>query len=236
MIFAGVDPSAKAQNASGVCLLDSRRKILLLERWGSFQELENLLAPFRGEIETVGIDGPLQPPFQLRRCCFSDPQPSCPHRQTTPFKGRYCEHLLNRNGFRCFVTSRNSFARSWAARCFALNDYLTGLGYRTIEVYPGAARKILFPQITGKKQLRSSRQQLQEAFRQRGFSFPDAHRLYSHDELDALLAAFTALLHYRDETVSVGDSRDGFIVLPRTRIISPGTDSRVSRKHFPDGR
>lgn len=235
MVFAGIDPSAKSQNASGVCLLDSRGKILLLERWKTFRELGSKLAPFSEEIKVIGIDGPLQPPFELQRCCFSEPQPICDHCQTTPFKGRYCEYILNRNGFRCFLTSKHSFARSWAARCFELNDYLIGLGYRTIEVYPGAARKILFPQIIGKKQLRSSRQQLQEAFRQRGFSFPDTHRLYSHDELDALLAAFTALLHSRGETVSVGDSWDGFIVLPHTKIEYPETDNKDSLKPVPGG-
>jgi len=185
-----------------------------LGRWKSFEEILEILTPFQQQLEYVGIDGPLQPPHELGRCCFTSEFEKCGHRQTGGIKGRYCEYLLNKNGYRCFVTSRNSFVRQWVFRCFLLNDFLTAQGFATLEVFPYAARRILFPALTGKKQKLEFRQTLQKELQKWGLVFPVSGRLYSHDELDAALAAVTGLLHSQNKTRLLGDERDGFICIP----------------------
>lgn len=218
LIVAGVDPSAGSGKPSGLCVLRPDKTILFLGKWHTFEELETLLTFYEVGKNSVGIDGPLQPPHELDFCCFESKIPACTHRQTTPFKGRYCEYLLNRNGFRCFVTSRDSFAKLWMRRCFRLNEFLHSRGFRPMEVYPTAVRKILFPGITGKKQQRKSREELQTRLREWGIRFPDERRIYSHDELDAVLAAITVWLFHRGRTVRVGDERDGYIILPKVKL------------------
>ena len=218
IIVAGVDPSASSHKPSGVCVLRSDKAILLLDKWFTFGELAALLSGHGVVKNGVGIDGPLQPPAELDFCCFEEKSPACSHRQTTSYKGRYCEYLLNKNGFRCFVTSKDSFAKSWMRRCFRLNEFLHSLGYRPLEVYPTAVRKILFPEVTGKKQLLVNRRKLQESLKSWGIQFPDEKKIYSHDELDAVLAALTVWLFHRGKAISIGDERDGFIILPQVKL------------------
>jgi len=217
-VCVGLDPSSGEENASGIAIIDEIGTVLHLGIWRSFQELLHILGPFQKNILTIAIDGPLQPPAELDYCCFSDPPKPCSHRQTTPYKGRYAEYLLNRNGFRCFTTSRQSFARRWIRRCFELNQYLKVLHYRTIEVYPTTARKILFPSILGSKKLLRNRQKLQEDLKTVGIIVPHSLIVYSDHELDAALAAYTALLEQKGGSIKIGNKQDGYIILPETGL------------------
>jgi predicted nuclease with RNAse H fold len=217
-LFVGLDPSAKSENSSGIGIISNTRNIHHIGTWKTFEELTQILNILKEKIVVIGIDGPLQPPAELDYCCFSDTQSECNHQQITPYKGRYCEFLLNRNGFRCFTTSVNSFAREWINRCFELNHYLTRLNYQTIEVYPTAARKILFPFLSGSKKNLDNRKRLQEALSQKGLKFNSFYSIYSDHELDALLAAYIAYLHQKGSTVSVGNRGDGFVILPKIKL------------------
>jgi predicted nuclease with RNAse H fold len=210
-----VDPSAKSKNRSGIGIISNTGNILYIGTWKTFGELTKILNVFRAKIVAIGIDGPLQPPIELDYCCFSDMQSGCNHQQTTPYKGRYCEFLLNRNGFRYFTTSRNSFARKWINHCFELNHYLARLNYQTIEVYPTAASKILFPFLSGSKKNLDNRKRLQEALSNKDLKFNSFYSVYSDHELDAVLVAYIAYLHQKGSTISVGNKEDGFIILPR---------------------
>ncbi len=217
LIFVGLDPSAATSKASGVCVLSNTMEVVHIGKWFTFNELHELLQNNKNRINRIGIDGPLQTPHELDKCCFQS-NSDCFHQQTTPYKGRYGEYLLNRNGFRCFVTSKNSFAKKWALRCIELNDYLMNYGYETSEVYPTATRKILFPQLNEAKQLKSMREALQKSLSDWGVLFSQREHIYSHDELDAVLAALTMWLHYHQQTISIGNAKDGFIILPYTEF------------------
>ena len=209
-----MDPSASSNKPSGLGIIDGNKRVRYLGSWKTFEELLEIMCPFQSKLEYAGIDGPLQPPHELGRCCFTSGSGKCGHRQQGKIRGRYCEYLLNKNGYRCFVTSRNSFARQWVYRCFLLNDFLKAQKITTLEVFPYAARRILFPAITGKKQLLKFRQTLQQELQNWGLVFPETGKCYSHDELDAALAAVTVLLHSRHRTRMLGDERDGFICIP----------------------
>lgn len=219
-LFAGLDPSASDQKASGICLLDSYKKVLHIGKWYEFKEILPLIPSDKKEIILVAIDGPLQPPHELDWCCFSSKMAACDHLQTTPYKGRYGEYILNKMGFRCFVTSRNSFAKKWMLRCFQLNHFLIDKGLQTIEVFPSATKKLLFPFLKGKKQLKSNRKKLLKALKKWGLRFSDPSIVYSHNELDAVLAALTAYLHDQGESISVGNSSDGYIIVPKENLFN----------------
>ncbi len=213
-LFVGIDPSASPRRASGICMMNSNLRILNIGKWYEFSDLDKIISPYKDQIRFIAIDGPLQPPHELDWCCFSSRSPACSHHQTTSYKGRYCEFLLIKKGFRCFVTSKNSFAKDWMLHCFQLNSFLGEIGYRTLEVFPTATRKILFPALKGKKQLKPYREKLQHDLIEWGIQFPDTSVIYSDDELDAVLASLTALLHYRRKTIPIGNSADGFIFIP----------------------
>jgi predicted nuclease with RNAse H fold len=95
-----------------------------------------------------------------------------------------------------------------------LNRLCNDLSFRTFEVYPTATRKILFPDLTEKKQLKAGRKKLMDKLAGCGVSFPCQSQIYTHDEMDAALAAFTVLLHDNGSSIALGNHLDGFIVLP----------------------
>jgi predicted nuclease with RNAse H fold len=212
--FAGIDPSGSSEKYSGLCLMNEQKEVRFIGRWKLFEEILAILKPFQSQLEYIGIDGPLQPPHELGRCCFTDGSPQCEHKQSDGFKGRYCEYLLIKNGYRCFLTTRNSFVRPWIYRCFLLNDFLLEHHFSTVEVFPYATRRILFPNLTGKKQQLSFRWTLQKELQSWGLIIPPSGRVYSHDELDAALAALTVLLHFQHKSILLGSERDGFICIP----------------------
>jgi len=213
--YIGLDPSASSSKPSGICVLNRKGVIVLVGKWFEFSEITEKLNSLIGNVKVVAIDGPLQPPHELDRCCFSSKSIICEHQQTTPYKGRYCEQLLLRKGYRCFVTSKNSFAKKWVERCFILNDFIKDSGFRIIEVFPYATRKILFPDLEGKKQYTSFRIRLQSRLNHFGINFPIHHKIYTHDELDSILASITGLLDAQGKSEILGDDLDGYIVIPR---------------------
>ena len=218
ILFIGLDPSASATKASGISIITAVGKVSLLGTWLDFSNLSKIIDTYPFSSGTIAIDGPLQPPHELKRCCFSAESANCPHQQTTPFKGRYCEQLLLKHGYRCFVSSKSNFAKKWIERCFRLNDFLHGLALETIEVFPHATRKILFPELTGRKQKREFRQRLQASLTGLGIKLPVHPRIFSHDELDAVLAAITNVLYVQGKTDKLGDDRDGYIHIPKNRV------------------
>jgi predicted nuclease with RNAse H fold len=217
-LYVGLDPSASSVKPSGICVLNQQGNIHHIGKWSEFSEISDLLESLMGTVRFVAIDGPIQLPHELDLCCFSSDSEDCKHRQTTPFKGRYCEQLLLRRGFRCYLTSRNSFAKKWVQRCYRLNSFLKGCGFQPIEVFPYATRKLLFPDLQGKKQHTSSKIQLQSKLVGFGIVLPVGQKVYSHDELDAVLAAITGLLHAQNRTESLGDNLDGYIIIPCPNI------------------
>lgn len=87
-----------------------------------------------------------------------------------------------------------------------------------MEVFPYATRKILFTNLEGKKQQKAFRIMLQSHLKNFGIDFPLRPKVYSHDELDSVLAAVTGLLHAQSKSETLGDDLDGYIVIPCSGI------------------
>jgi predicted nuclease with RNAse H fold len=124
------------------------------------------------------------------------------------------------------MTSKKSFVKKWVERCFSLNDFIIESGYGTIEIFPFATRKILFPKLVGKKQQTAFRNKLQSCLCNFGITLPARPKEYSHDELDAVLAAITVLLHAQHKSELLGDDLDGYIIIPQSGL-SHISDSRI---------
>ncbi len=106
---------------------------------------------------------------------------------------------------------------------------------QVLEVHPHACYTVLLQRIPYKKTTLEGRLQRQLALHREGVAVPDAMRvleeitrhrlltgqlhldgLYSHDQLDALVSAYTAYLAalQPDRATLVGDAREGQIVVP----------------------
>ncbi len=167
-------------------------------------------------------------------------------------QGRVAEFLLRQHNLRMLPTpSDESASPSWMRQGFRLYRELERMGYQpyptenaprqTLEVYPHAAYATLLGHLPFRKNALEGRIQRQLLLRLQGLDLPDPMRifeeftrhrilqgilptegLYAPEELDVLMAAFTA---YRagaspQEVTLIGDPSEGQIVLPGAELKS----------------
>jgi predicted nuclease with RNAse H fold len=168
-------------------------------------ELITLVHTYRPGI--VAIDAPLSLPRGLSPTAFMAGRP-VPLGPT----GRACERALKDLGIGCFYTTPRSIIKEMVLRAIALAEALQAEGLRVAEVYPFATRVLLFGRMPIRKTTVQGRRVLQRhlATLIGGLPAPPL----SHDELDALLAAYTGLLILRGEAQGWGDPEEGIIWLP----------------------
>jgi len=161
----------------------------------------------------VAIDAPLSLPLGL--CCLEE---SCPCRPVSPRKGRQCERELSALGIGCYYTTKHSIIKGMVYRAVTLKEKLEERGFAVIEVYPYASRVRLFGKLPRKTTV-AGRQALQERLHRLIPALPRPQELlFSHDALDALLAAYTGVLYIKSQTETLGDPAEGLLHIP----ISPG--------------
>jgi len=97
--------------------------------------------------------------------------------------------------------------RMLTKRGIKLRKILEKKGYKVIEVYPGATQDIL---KVARKNV--SLKKLRSGLKKLGIKVE--RRELTHDELDAVTAAFTGYLHLKGKTISLGDKKEGVIVVP----------------------
>jgi len=93
-------------------------------------------------------------------------------------------------------------------RGIKLRKILEKNGYKVIEVYPGATQDIL--KIARKN---VSLKKLREGLEKLGIKIEK--RELTHDELDAITAAFTGYLHLKGMSLSLGNEKEGVIIVPK---------------------
>jgi predicted nuclease with RNAse H fold len=99
-LYIGLDPSASSLKASGICILNQKGRIIYIGKWFDFSEISDTLKFLNGQAKTVAIDGPLQPPHELDRCCFSSNSTICKHRRQPPTRdaivnNSYCGEVIS---------------------------------------------------------------------------------------------------------------------------------------------
>ncbi len=102
-------------------------------------------------------------------------------------------------------------------RALALRKRLVGRGHEVIEVYPYASKVRLFGLPIPKKVTKAGRQWLRQRLEGLVPGLREYGRPLSHDELDAIVAAYTAYLHGQGQAEAVGDCEEGFIYVPGAR-------------------
>jgi predicted nuclease with RNAse H fold len=91
---------------------------------------------------------------------------------------------------------------------------LRAQGFAVIEVYPYASKVRLFGRPIPKKTTPEGKVWLHQRLEVLVPDLANYQGSLTHDELDAAVAAYTALLRDRDLTEEVGDPAEGRICLP----------------------
>jgi predicted nuclease with RNAse H fold len=193
----GIDLTSSAARPSGYAVLDERAGLLAVGLVGTDEEVLSLASQWRPRL--VALDAPLSWP--------SDPES----------KGRQCELLLAHEGIGTFRTTRRTIIRGLVERGIALSADMRSLGFEVIEIYPYGSKVRLFGRPIPRKTTPEGRAWLRQRLEA---LVPDlaGHRgPLSHDELDAVVAAYTALLRNRGLAEEVGDPVEGRICLPLRR-------------------
>ncbi len=203
----GID-FAGPSRTSGYALLDTSGALLDVGLIGDDAAILDLIDRFAPA--TVAIDCPLGLPAGLD--CLD---PACACAPTSPKGIRESELAVRALGYGLYFTTKKTIIRAMADRGIAFRRTMEAGGARVIEVYPYATKRILFgtkkmPKKTTPEGAAWLRDQLTAIV-------PDlAHvaRTLTHDELDAITAAYTALLFARGEAMALGNAAEGAIVVP----------------------
>jgi predicted nuclease with RNAse H fold len=208
MVILGVDLRASSKRASTVVALNGQSCVKFVDSFHDDSELVQMADCHRPEL--IAIGAPLGLPSGLCcletscKCCFSVPQR----------KGRQSELELSRMGISCFFTSKGSIIRNLIYRSMALSRLLSGLGLEVIEAYPHATKVILFGDKVPPKNSAESLVFMKERLT------PLIQGLDPHldgldrNTCDAMLNAYTGLLHTQDATDTLGAPEEGMVVLP----------------------
>jgi predicted nuclease with RNAse H fold len=133
-------------------------------------------------------------------------------------KGRLAEQQLSQVGISCFLSNKTCppSIRPFIYRGIKLGQELRNLGHSVIEVYPSATRLILFGDSAPPKRATSAylnylKGELPPLIQ----GLEQFVRDLNLGACYALLNAYTAVLHLRGETLYLGDTEEGLIVVPK---------------------
>jgi len=209
MVILGVNLRGSQTRPSAVVALDHQPQVAYMDSFGVDAELLQMVLERRPSL--IAIGAPLALPAGL--CCL---ETSCSCKFANPQrKGRQLELELSRMGISCFFTNKGSIIRNLIYRGIELRAKLTELGFNVIEVYPHATKVILFgdsiPPKNSAGSLAFMRERLPAMIK--GLD-PQIHNL-DRNACDAVLNAYTGLLHSQDATDMLGSPEEGMVVLPK---------------------
>lgn len=241
MVFVGVDTTAGPRPLT-YAILDERLDILDLGEKPA-EEVAGVIAAYSQVV--CGVDAPIMPNQGLladqdyRRRVGLDPA------RATYSTYRVGEYELRRRGIYIYNTPPDpERVPRWMKESWRFYDLLRAKGFvdypqtgrrRLFETYPHAAFTVLIKRRPYPKTSVEGRLQRQLILYQEGVGVRDPmyileewtphHFLrgqlnmkdvHSHDELDALVAAYTAFLLEKEphHVTAVGDQRDGQIIVP----------------------
>ena len=201
----GIDLAGSEKRNTGICMLNEylEAKCFVVHKdW----EILNFIKKF--EPDLIAIDAPLSLPKGRK---------SLDRREKIHF--RECDKKLFELGIKFFPITLGPM-RMLTKRGIKLRKILEKNGYKVIEVYPGATQDIL--KIARKS---VSLKRLREGLEKLGIKIEKKE--LTHDELDAITAAFTGYLHLKGMTLSLGNEEEGIIVVPK--IIDENFACRIKR-------
>lgn len=244
-VYIGIDPTAGVRHST-IAVLDSRLKILRLEDL-PLEKMADIVAGYGSAV--CGIDAPislnkgLMADKDYRRRLGLD-------LYSGSYNGyRVCEFELRKRGINLYNTPMDpEQARTWMKEGWKLYDRLRAAGYveypqigarRMFETFPHGGFSVIIGHRPYPKSSMRGLLQRQLILFDEGVDVPDAmlnleewtrhrimtgqlttHGLLTHDQLDALMAAYTAFKAEREpnEVCRVGDPTEGQIVMPASEL------------------
>lgn len=204
--YFGLDLTGSAR-PSGFATLDAGGTLLDVGLVGDDDAIVALVAA--SGARTVAIDAPLALPAGL--CCL---KASCACAPVSAGGIRSAELAVRARGYQLYHTTKRTIIRSMVYRAIALRHTLEASGLRVLEVYPYATKAALFGRTMPQKTAPEGRRWLRDRLAPRVPGLAAVRRDLSHDELDAIVCAHTALLLDRGEATALGDPAEGTIVVP----------------------
>jgi predicted nuclease with RNAse H fold len=208
--YIGIDPTSSESKPSGWAALGASAELLGVGGVGGDAEIISLSERWRPKV--VAIDSPLFLPKGLR--CLEEP---CPHVECRGWTGekRAAERELFRHGISLYWTTRKAFIKPMIYRAVGLRCTFEVRGIPVIEVYPYASKVRLWGKAKMPKKTRpAGRQWLHERLAELVPGLREREGRLDHDELDAIVAAYTAYLYDRGLAEGVGDREEGLIYVP----------------------
>jgi predicted nuclease with RNAse H fold len=210
MNFIGIDLSTSPRKKTACAVLDAELHLQDRALLGSDEEIAVFVEAHRPAL--MAIDAPLSLPLGL--CCLEE---TCPCQPVSPRKGRQCERELSALGIGCYYTTKRSIIKGMVYRGICLKAELEKQEHTVIEIYPHASKLRLFGPLPRKTTL-AGRRALQEGLQHLIRPVPSPQEdLFSHDALDALLAAYTGFLYDCGRTEALGDPPEGLLHIPTSR-------------------
>jgi len=164
-------------------------------------------------ISVIAIDSPLG--FPSGMCCLEE---DCPCKASNG-NGRLAERELSKIGISSYYTTKKTIIKPMIYKAIKWAKFLRHYGFRVIEIYPYATKVRLFGKpVPSKTKHLSVLKDLVV-----GLGFPTMIFGYNHDQIDAILAAYTGLLYIQRNFDEVGDETESKIVIPKEKYCEIAT-------------
>jgi predicted nuclease with RNAse H fold len=208
--YLSIDLTASARRSSAYAALHGDGSLADIGLAGEDAELLALAGRWRPRF--IAIDSPLSLPRGL--CCLGE---ACPCRPVAPGGLKVAERELFRRGISLYATTKRSIIKPMIYRAIALRRILEAREVQVIEVYLYASKVRLFGRLKHKKTTPAGRQWLRERLAKLVPGLAECSARLGHDQLDAIVAAYTAYLYDRGQAEGVGDRDEGLIYVPTAR-------------------
>jgi len=207
--YLGIDPTCGPQRPSAFAVLGDQGRLHDLGLVGEDDDILALASRWRPRY--LAIDAPLSLPEGM--CCLEG---SCPCAPASPDGIKAAEHALLKEGIGLFRTTKRSIIKAMVYRAIGLRRALEEQGYAVMEVYPYASKVRLFGRPIPKKTTKAGRHWLRRRLESLVPGLREHEGRLGHDELDAIVAAYTAYLRDQGQAEAVGDPQEGVIYVPKT--------------------
>lgn len=195
-IIIGIDLAGSEKRDTGFCIIKNGKASVAIVHKDS--ELLARIRACSGK-KLIGIDAPLSLPKGRK---------SLEKRSSIHF--RKCDLALRKLGIRFFPITLGPM-RMLTKRGMVLKRKIMRAerGALVFEVYPGATYDVFGI-------ARKDRPRIMKWIEK---SVKFERRTYTQDELDAVAAAITIVLHLKNKSLALGDKKEGQIIIPASRRI-----------------
>jgi predicted nuclease with RNAse H fold len=205
----GVTLRISPSHPSSLAVLNHQSHLVRLSLFHTNGELLQLAGIYRPTL--IAIGSPLCLPSGLADLEPSANTPAAPPETS----GRQLERELGSLGIPCFFTGRGSIIRELIYRGIGLRGALQLRGHKVIEVYPHATKVILFGQPALPRKGSQSLAYVKGRLDTLISGLAEYGGSLNKNNCDALVNAYTALLHLREGTDLLGDPQEGLLCIPK---------------------